>query len=212
MRKKVSHSDAWWASEHRPPHVLRCTAHYKSTGERCRREALPGTNVCRNHGALIPAVQQAAANRIGLSLDDAVKRLKAMLDDDSVEARERIKILHDLLDRGGLNATQKHLVGVGTVDRVEQLFQDVLGDPAGLVDPHAAPPPALPARDPCQALLDAEAAEGEWAGSRGPENGGEDADDIVDAEVVEDGPAPHTVQGTSPKTPKHIREALERLI
>lgn len=201
---KHRRSEAWWANH---PEVLRCTAHYKSTGERCGVTAAPGTNVCNQHGALIPAVQAAAAQRIGMSVDDAVKRLHAMLDDESVEAREKIKILHDLLDRGGLGATQKHLVGVGTLDPVERLFADILGDPNALADPTAMQVTALPPPDPAQALLDA-AEEGSGRDTwRGRENGA----DVVVGEVVDGTPA-HTVVGEMPKTPKHIREALERLI
>ena len=205
---KHRRSEAWWANH---PEVLRCTAHYKSTGERCGVAASPGTNVCNQHGALIPAVQAAAANRIGMSVDDAVKRLQTMLDDESVEPRDKIKILHDLLDRGGLGAVQKHLVGVGQMDPVERLFADVLGDPNGLLDPAAAEQPALPAPDPVQAALDAAEAGPDWDTWRGRENGAEDAD-VVDAELVEDHDTAHTVHITMPKTPKHIREALERLI
>ncbi len=79
---KRTHSEQWWAN-HAPDYLLRCTAHYKSTGERCRREAIPGASVCDQHGGLVPAVQAAAAARIGMSLDDAVKRLQAMLNDPS---------------------------------------------------------------------------------------------------------------------------------
>jgi hypothetical protein len=132
-KKQVTHSEEWWENE-KPAHVIRCTAHYK-TGDRCRREAIAGGNVCKQHGGLIPAVQQKAAARIGMSLDDAVKRLRAMLDDDSVENREKIKILHDLLDRGGLGAVSKVAVGIGQIDPVERLFQDILSTPGMLAEP-----------------------------------------------------------------------------
>src|SRR4051812_16035864 len=118
--RKQMHSEDWWATE-KPAHVLRCTASLRSNGNQCRNEARPGTNVCDKHGALVPAVRDAAARRIGMSVDDAAKQLLAMVNDPAVEAREKIKILHDLLDRGGLAPTSKHLVGVVTEDPVEKL-------------------------------------------------------------------------------------------
>jgi hypothetical protein len=203
------HSEQWWETQ-APAHITRCTSNLKSGG-RCRREAAPGAPVCDRHGANLPVVQQAAARRIGMSLDDAVKRLQAMLDDDSVEARDKVKILHDLLDRGGLGATSKVLVGVGHVDPIETLFRDLLTQPGALADP-TPQPPALPVPDAAQAALDARQADPDWATVLGREIGSDDADDVVDAELVEDRPA-HTVYEAEPyRTPKRIRDDLKRLI
>jgi hypothetical protein len=47
-----------WFSEQ-----FRCTATSKQSGERCKRRAHPGTNVCVSHGAGSPAVRSAAARR-----------------------------------------------------------------------------------------------------------------------------------------------------
>ena len=163
-RKSVTHSEDWWEN-HKPAHILRCSANYK-TGDRCRREALPGTSVCGSHGGLVPAVQAKAAARIGMSLDDAVKRLRAMLDDDSVENREKVKILHDLLDRGGLGAVSKVAVGVGGIggaaDPVERLFMDILSDPNALAAPSDGTVRGPKELDPGQAAYDAEHAPPSW--------------------------------------------------
>ncbi|MBT0995456.1 hypothetical protein KIN34_14305 [Cellulomonas sp. DKR-3] len=134
--RKVTHTEDWWTTA--PAHIHRCTAHYKS-GDRCRRESVKGTNVCEQHGGAIPAVVQKAATRIGMSVDAAVKRLMEMLDDPKVETREKVKILHDLLDRGGLGATSKVLVGIGQSDNVETFFRDLLSDPAILINPTPEP-------------------------------------------------------------------------
>jgi len=195
--QKVTHSEQWWAN-HAPDHLMRCTAHLKQDGSQCRRAAHPGTNVCSNHGALIPAVQAAASRRIGMSVDDAVKRLHGMLDDPQVEAREKIRILHDLLDRGGLGATSKHLVGVVTEDPVEALFRSLAADPNATYDPAEIEPPEPKVPDPVQAALDAE--------------DGSDWESIVDAEVVDgDDPTPAT-DAVTDSPPPHIRKALETLI
>jgi len=197
MAKRQRRSEEWWANH---PQVMRCAASYKSNGQQCRMEAAPGANVCNQHGALAPQVQAAAAARIKMSVEDAVIRLHAMLDDPAVDARDKIKILHDLLDRGGLGATSKVLVGVAEVDPVEALFQSLLADPNALG-------PATPTEhvlSPEIAALNAGA---------DPQEAEADLGDVVDAEVVEDDP--HTVrveESMSSRPPKHIRDALDRLI
>lgn len=186
---RKTHGEGWW--ETAPPHIIRCTSHYKS-GDRCRREANPGANVCGQHGALIPAVQARAAVRIQMNADTAAKQLVDWMNDASVDMRERVKIAQDMLDRSGLNAVQKHLVGIGPVDPVEDLFARILADPAGL-----APNTPVPQELSAQQL--------EWNRLADPED--HDWCDVVDVEVIEDPPVV-----ASARPPKHIREALQRLI
>ncbi|GEM_PF-3787913 len=194
-------AEEWWDSH---PDVLRCTAHYKSNGKQCGVQATPGTNVCNQHGALIPAVREAAARRIQMSVDDAVKRLHEMLDDPQAPHAVKAKILHDLLDRGGLGATSKHLVGVVTQDPVEKLFKQILADPDGLMQISAAPPPL----DPEFEEYNRAAREDDYPS------------DIVDAEVVEEPVRarpvipPRAISDGEHNTtlpPKHIRDDLDRL-
>jgi hypothetical protein len=196
-------TEEFWATA--PATLVRCTANLKSTGERCRREAILGATVCRMHGGTIPAVQAAAAARIGLTVETAVKELQRILTDPNADDRDKIAVARDLLDRGGLGATSKVLVGIASQDPVERLFQDILADPRMF-----APPPALPAPKLYQA-------EGEDSPLLAVErhSSGFDGCDIVDAEIVEEPPArdAHTVYvGGSAETPRHIREALARLL
>lgn len=204
MSKRKTHGEEWWSTA--PAHVLRCTGKNRVNGERCKSEALPGTSVCERHGALIPAVLASAATRIQMSVDDAAKKLLAMVEDPAVEARDKVKILHDLLDRGGLAPTSKHLVGVvGSSDPVERLFLDILSDPNGLLDPRALPPPGPREFDAAQAAIDAAEGDSDY----------EDLiSDVVEAELVEDAPArpeSHERQRNPAIPPKHIRDALEEL-
>lgn len=210
MARRKTHTEKWWDAA--PPHTLRCTGHNKTDGSRCRAEAAPGTTVCDRHGALIPAVQAAAARRVQMSVDEAAQRLITWMNDDSVDMRERVKIAHDLLDRGGLAATSKHLVGVvGGGDPVETLFLDLLSTPGALVDPASQRPlPPDPEQLELNRRADPEAAL-EFADLIGPV-------DVVDAELVEDYPstvassASRHPRGPNPaKPPKHIRDDLERL-
>ncbi len=185
-----------------PPTAVRCGGTLQS-GEQCRREAILGGTVCSQHGGAAKQVRERAAARIGNAADEMVKRLFAMLDDPETPHAVRSKIMQDMLDRAGLNATGKLVVGVAEVDPVEALFRAVLQDSDGL-DP-VSPVPYVP-RPEIAAL------------NRGadPQALGED-DDVFEAEWVEDPasePDPHTVHVTesmSDRPPKHIREALEML-
>lgn len=204
MAKRLRRSEDWWTNH---PDVLRCTAHYKSNGQQCQMQAAPGTNVCNQHGALAPAVQARAAVRIQMSVDDAVKRLHAMLEDANVDARDKIKILHDLLDRGGLGATSKHLIGVVTDDPVERLFTSILSDPNAIYDPATLEPKAITV-DAAQAALDAVEVEPDPSDFFGRREAVSQPEDVVDAEVV-DGDDELVVTDAPPP---HIRKALARLL
>jgi hypothetical protein len=192
---RKTHTETWWgraATEN--PTVLRCTAHYKD-GSPSRTEAFPGTTVCEKHGALAPQVQAAAATRIQMSVDEAAQKLVDRMNDPGVDMRERVKIAHDLLDRGGLAATSRLLIGVGQVDPIEKRFLGILSDPNGLMDPNAAP------RELSPETLELT--------RRALEN-----DDIVDAEWVEEAPrlpSPDRAEQPKATTPKHIHEGVERL-
>lgn len=202
----MRHSEEYWALGLNKPGEVQCAAHLKSKpGERCPRPALLGTSVCKMHGGHIPAVRAAAATRIGMSLDDAVKRLQHMLDDPKVEARDKIKIIHDLLDRGDMAATSKVLVGVVTEDPIERLFRDILTNPRGLGDTTVVQLSAAPERDTAQEDYERRRAGRDFIGE-------DDDYEIVEAEIVSDRP-PHTIYiGEAPPTPKHIREAMKRLL
>lgn len=190
-RNKVTHSEEWWQIIAGPTDV-RCEGHYKS-GPRCRREAVPGATVCRHHGGAAPQVRQVAAARIGNAADEMVKRLHAMLDDPAVEPRDKIKIAQDMLDRAGLNATEKLIVGVGEIDPVEALFRDLLADPANLVQPvEHQTPPEFEAYN--QAVLDDDVVEAEWFES-----------------APDPGPAPVEVTEHEQPMPPHIRKAMREL-
>jgi hypothetical protein len=186
-------SEEWWDML-APPTAVRCEGHVQN-GSRCLRPAVLGATVCSQHGGSAPQVRQRAAARIGNAADEMVKRLQAMLDDPAVEARDKIKIAQDLLDRAGLNATEKHIVGVGQVDPVEALFRNLLSDPSNL-----GPAQVEPSQPSAQALA--------WNREV------LDGDDVVEGEIVEEQPAPDDTptETMSSRPPRHIRDAMERLI
>lgn len=190
-------SEQGWAKQ--PPHVLRCVARYKSTGERCRRVAEDGSVVCDQHGGAAPQVIRRAAERVQFTADDAARRLVEWMNDEKVDMRERVKIAQDMLDRGGLAA--QHLLKVMPVveDRVEKLFKDILGSENPLMDPEPEHP-ALPSAAP--PVLDEFSSGKQTDSLRADENGSSHRPQAVNGELK---PTPVT-------TPKHIREALKSLL
>lgn len=164
-----------------------------------------GSNVCGTHGGMVPVVRAAAATRIGMSVEDAVKRLHTMLDDPGVDAREKVKILHDMLDRGGLNATSKHLVGHVSDDPVEALFRDILSHPDALAAPtDGGHGPEGGGSGTTVAVVEEDEDEEDLIGLPAP-----DSEDIVDAELVEDDEP--RIRTNRVRPPKSLRDDLERL-
>lgn len=194
----MTHSEEWWELLASPTDV-RCEGHYK-TGEPCRRVSVFGSTVCRQHGGAAPRVQARAAARIGNAADDMVVRLHAMLDDPNVEARDKVKIAQDMLDRAGLGATGKLLIAVGEIDPVEALFKRILNDPSSLAP--AQPVTYVPS--PQALAYNRQALEDDY-----------DAD-VVDAELVEQPedptrlPSQARTQRRGTRPPKHTREGLAR--
>lgn len=197
-----SHSEQWWANN-APPFAVRCQGSYKSTGGQCRHDAVDGAVVCDQHGGASPQVLRRAAERIQMTADDAAQRLVEWMNDPAVEMRERVKIAQDMLDRGGLGAAQLLKIMPVAEDPIERLFQSILSEPEGTYD--AA---ALEARRALETTRQAELAE-----LIGTFPGDED-DEIIDAEIVEDDGVVVPMRRDAPKPrnptapPKHIREGL----
>jgi hypothetical protein len=123
--KSVSHSETRWALL---PHVIRCNGHMVNGG-RCKREAEPGSVVCRLHGGAAPQVLRRAGERLIMSADHASQKLLEWLDDPEVPYRVRAEIARDMLDRAGLAAAQLHKIVPMDADPVLAFFQDAFNDP-----------------------------------------------------------------------------------
>jgi hypothetical protein len=111
-----------------PAHLVRCNGHMVNGG-RCRREAEPGSVVCRLHGGTAPQVRRRAAERLIMSADHASQKLLQWLDDPEVPYRVRAEIAQDMLDRAGLAAAQVHKIVPAEDDPVLQFFRDAFSDP-----------------------------------------------------------------------------------
>ena len=103
-------------------HVIRCNGHMVNGG-RCKREAEPGSVVCRLHGGAAPQVRKRAAERLIMSADHVSQKLLEWLDDPEVPYRVRAEIAQDLLDRAGLIATQVHQIIPTTEDPIMRFFE-----------------------------------------------------------------------------------------
>lgn len=91
----------------------RCTATANSTGERCKRAALKGSNVCYVHGGAAPQVQEKAQERLDRMADDVTADMQEVIQDlvelynaappeDKAEiARELRQNWQTILDRTG---------------------------------------------------------------------------------------------------------------
>lgn len=98
----------WKATAGEPVPVVRCTATASTTGERCKRWSLRGTNVCVKHGAQLPnvrehseAVVESARMRLMGMADEAVDGLEDLIK-VGTSAQIRLAAIKEVLDRSGL--------------------------------------------------------------------------------------------------------------
>lgn len=103
----------------------RCTAHARSTGERCGNRPIPGGTVCRFHGGGAPAVRRRARLRLAELVDPAIGTLarvmvKGARDQDKLRAAEAI------LDRAGFPRASRIEGHVTLEESRELLLQQLL--------------------------------------------------------------------------------------
>lgn len=142
----------------------RCVAH-KKDGEQCRRWAIRGGVVCQYHGGSAPQVLAKARENMALAADHNRSNVQRLA--DAAESEQvRLQASNSLIDRVLGRATTTVEVG----PKQPEPWEELLGDVAHVTRAQheamkrgeyiPAPQPALPPR----------------------------AEDIVDAEVVEDTP------------------------
>lgn len=108
----------------------RCTAHARSTGERCGNRPIPGGTVCRFHGGGAPAVRRRARLRLAELVDPAIGTLarvmvKGARDQDKLRAAEAI------LDRAGFPRASRVEGTISLEESREVLLQQLLAFRAG---------------------------------------------------------------------------------
>ncbi|WP_374460766.1 hypothetical protein [Microbacterium sp.] len=86
----------------------RCTAHARSTGERCGNRPIPGGTVCRFHGGGAPSVKRKAALRLASLVEPAIGTLARVMVQGQSEA-VRVRAANSILDRAGITRAQPSL-------------------------------------------------------------------------------------------------------
>lgn len=99
-----------------------CTATAKSTGERCQRPSIKGSNVCYQHGGAAPQVQRKAQERLDEMADSVTADVQGRVDDllevyDGADPEDKPQIMREIrqlwrtvLDRTGHGPTEKQEV------------------------------------------------------------------------------------------------------
>lgn len=146
----------------------RCTARSSRTGERCKRPAMLGGNVCYHHGGNAPQVKAKAQRRLQQAADALVQRLLGMALDGDTPDHVALQAIRDALDRAGLGAKQAVEVGVELKpwETMMMDFANISRERQAALERGEIPP----APGSAQPVIDAEVVDG-------PERDGERAED-----------------------------------
>jgi hypothetical protein len=88
-----------------PMEGAQCTATSKQSGQRCKRPAIAGGNVCYIHGGAAPHVKQAALDRLLALQDPAINRIEKLIDQEQFPSVS-YAASKDVLDRTLGRATE----------------------------------------------------------------------------------------------------------
>lgn len=119
----------WKPTASEPVPVVRCTANASTTGERCKRWSLRGTNVCTKHGGQLPSVREhseavveSARMRLMGMADDAVDGLEDLIAIGTAP-QIRLAAIKEVLDRSGVKGGPDLSVEVShTVSYKDEIF------------------------------------------------------------------------------------------
>lgn len=162
--KEGSSADLAWADGREPKR--RCSAR-RTNGAPCRKAAMTGSAVCRNHGGAAPQVKAKARLRLEEAADRLARQLLGMAMNDKVPAYVKLEAIKTALDRAGISAKAAVEVEVGPAKGWEVAFAGIAGGPrpdklapsgTGLVPEEFAGHAAMMDED--MGVLDAEVVEG----------------------------------------------------
>jgi hypothetical protein len=124
---------------------MRCQATAKSTDQQCKRDGVPGAEVCETHGGKAPQVQKRARERLQGKTLEAADVLISILEDlyeefqDAEEVYQKCHIarriqalVSDILDRGGVpEVKRRELTGEEgdgiSVERFVEVMREAQG-------------------------------------------------------------------------------------
>ncbi|QFG12130.1 Hypothetical Protein OBI_RACECAR_290 [Arthrobacter phage Racecar] len=117
----------WKPTVNEPIPVVRCTGTSSTTGQRCKKWSLRGSDKCTRHGAQLPnvrehadAVVESARLRIFGLADEAVDVLEELLKPGTSEAI-RLKAAENILNRGGIKEAMEIKVEHSNASAVEEI-------------------------------------------------------------------------------------------
>jgi hypothetical protein len=91
-----------------------CEAKLRNKDKRCGNAAMPGSNVCKFHGAAAPQTKQAARVRLAALVDPAIAKLaaavQAKVNSRHFTTQQQIAAARDILDRNGLKSKDEIVV------------------------------------------------------------------------------------------------------
>lgn len=124
--KEAVSADLAWADGREPKR--RCSAR-RTNGEPCRKAAMAGSTVCRNHGGAAPQVKAKARVRLENAADRMARQLLGMAMDDKVPAYVKLEAIKTALDRAGISPKTAVEVEVGPAKGWEVAFAGIAGGP-----------------------------------------------------------------------------------
>ena len=145
----VKWSEAWWENAKPEVRAHRYKGHRKN-GDRCKRGAIDGANVCPQHGGRAPQVCAKAQRRLAEATDTMARALLKMAVNDNVSDSVKLTAIRDALDRGGVVAKTAVEVGVSVklfeaiLDRLESGSRAEFRGSRGIEDAEGPQQTALP--------------------------------------------------------------------
>lgn len=166
--------ESLWKDGRNPDPSRICTAR-RTNGEPCRKTAIKGGNVCMTHGGAAPAVRAKARARLEMAADRMAKELLKIAVDPDAPLPVKLAAIKDGLDRAGLSAKTAVEVQVGPMPEWEQVLTDAVAGGSRADSRAARGVETAPTPD--------------WMA---------DELEVMDAEVVDDEPAPVLVPRERP--------------